>query len=60
MALRLSREIGIEGLNEQGLAFVQRRRTCRSAIIGALERYEPQVSQEKRVERLLQIMSLFI
>lgn len=53
VALKLSREVGIEGLNEQGLAFVQRLRTCRSAITAALERYEPQISQEKRVGRIL-------
>ena len=53
LALRLSREVGIEGLNEQGLAFVQRLRTCRPAITAALERYEPQISQEKRAGRIL-------
>ena len=53
LALRLSREVGIEGLNEDGLAFVQRLRTCRTAITAALERYEPQTSHEKRVGRVL-------
>ena len=53
LALRLSREVGIEGLNEDGLAFVQRLRSCRTAITAALERYEPRTSQEKRVGRVL-------
>ena len=50
VALKLSREVGIEGLNEQGLAFVQRLRACKSAITAALEQYEPQISQDHGVE----------
>src|SRR5205823_2629484 len=53
MALRLFREVGIEGLNEEGLAFVQRLRTCRSAITAALERFEPRVPEKRRVGRVL-------
>jgi integrase len=52
-ALKLSREVGIEGLNEEGLGFVQRLRTCRPAIVAALERYEPGISQEQRAHRIL-------
>ena len=52
-ALTLSREVGIEGLNEDGLAFVQRLRARRAAITAALERYEPGKSQKKRVGRIL-------
>lgn len=52
-ALRLSREVGIEGLNDQGVGFVRRLRTSRSAIGAALERYEPRLSQDKRVGRIL-------
>lgn len=53
LALRLSREVGIDGVNEEGLSFVQRLRACRTAITAALERYEPQISPEKRVGRIL-------
>ncbi|MDB5924553.1 MAG: site-specific integrase [Betaproteobacteria bacterium] len=52
-ALTLSREVGIEGLNEDGVAFVQRLRACGTAITAALERYEPQTSQKKRAGRIL-------
>lgn len=53
LAIRLSREVGIDGINEEGLAFVQRIRACRPAITAALERYEPGISQEKRSSRIL-------
>jgi len=53
LALRLSREVGIDGINDEGVAFVQRLRSCRSAILAALERYAPQASQERRTGRLL-------
>lgn len=52
-ALKLSREVGIEGLSEEGLAFVQRLRTCQAAIHAALERYTPTNSPEKHVGRIL-------
>lgn len=51
-ALKLSREVGISGLNEEGLAFVQRLRTCQAAILAALERYSPHSEPEKRVGRV--------
>jgi integrase len=52
-ALKLSREVGIEGMSEEGLAFVQRLRTCQAAIHAALERYTPTNSPEKHVGRIL-------
>lgn len=52
-ALRLSREVGIEGLNEQGVGFVQRLRTSSLAISAALDRYEPRISQDKHAGRIL-------
>ena len=52
-ALRLSREVGIEGLNDQGVGFVRRLRISRLAISAALDRYEPRLSQDKRVGRIL-------
>src|SRR5438552_9453515 len=53
IALSLFREVGIEGLNEEGIAFVQRLRTCGPAITAALERYEPRVPEKRRVGRVL-------
>jgi integrase len=43
----------IEGLNEEGLGFVQRLRACKATIIAALERYEPRASAGTRARRVL-------
>ncbi|MES2260928.1 MAG: site-specific integrase [Pseudomonadota bacterium] len=53
LALRLNREVGIEGLNQQGLGFVRRLRACSAAILKALSRYTPTMLSEKRVGRIL-------
>jgi integrase len=53
MALRLYREVGIDGINEEGLAFACRLRACRSALVAAIARYETRRSQEKRDDRIL-------
>ena len=53
MALRLYRTVGIDGINEEGLAFAQRLRASRSAIVAAIEQYELRQSQEKCVDRIL-------
>lgn len=54
LALMLSREVGIDGLNEGGLAFVHRLRQSRVAIYTALEKYTPRLGEEKkRIGRLL-------
>lgn len=52
-ALRLFREAGIDGINEEGLAFVQRLRACRPAITAAIQRYEPRMPDRKRRGRIL-------
>lgn len=52
-ALRLFREAGIDGINEEGLAFAQRLRSCRPAITAAIERYEPHMTDQKRSGRIL-------
>ncbi|MBE0550544.1 MAG: site-specific integrase [Rubrivivax sp.] len=41
IAARLSKEVGIEGLNADGVAFVQRLRQHRAAILVALAGFEP-------------------
>lgn len=53
MALRLYREIGIDGINEEGLAFAGRLRACRSAIAAAAEQYQARRPQERRGDRIL-------
>jgi integrase len=53
LALKLGKEVGIEGINQGGLAFVQRLRNCQAAITAALERYTPSISREKRAGRIL-------
>jgi integrase len=41
VAIRLCREVGIEGMNDGATAFVRRLRERREAILSALERFEP-------------------
>lgn len=41
VAIRLCREVGIEGMNDGATAFVRRLRERREAILRALERFEP-------------------
>jgi integrase len=53
LALKLSKQVGIDGLNQEGLAFVQRLRACRSAIMVALDRYEPLAQKESRSKPIL-------
>jgi len=53
VARQLSRAVGIEGLNEEGIAFVRRLRANRLAILEALEAFDPehlvQIRQDKQV-----------
>jgi len=53
VALKLSREVGIDGLNEDGLAFVQRLRKCGASVLSALERYTPTLSRDSPAGRIL-------
>lgn len=53
LARNLAREVGIEGINEGGLAFVQRLRNCQAAVTAALERYTPDMARERRAARIL-------
>jgi integrase len=52
-ARKLAKEVGIEGINEGGLAFVQRLRNCQAAVTAALERYTPGAPHERRAARIL-------
>jgi integrase len=45
IAARLSREVGIDGLNEGGTAFVWRLRRRREAILAALEHWQPRPAE---------------
>ena len=53
IAARLSAEVGVDGLNEGGTAFVRRLRRKREAILLALERFEPRPCNEARPPRVL-------
>jgi integrase len=53
VAVKLSREVGIEGLQEGAAIHVQKLRSFSRAIVAALERYEPDIPREKRVRRIL-------
>ncbi|MGJ9418753.1 site-specific integrase [Massilia sp. CMS3.1] len=53
LALKLCQEVGIEGLNQDGLAFVQRLRKCSEGVTAALERYTPNLSHERPARRIL-------
>lgn len=51
--LMLAREIGIDGVTQDGPVFVQRLRARRLEIADAIRRYEPRTPQEKPVGRRL-------
>lgn len=51
VARTICKEVGVDGINADGLAFVRRLRTRRDSIVTALQRYEPRTSQEKRIRR---------
>lgn len=53
LARTLCREVGIDGLNESGIGFVQRLRQYGMAIMTALERYAPNGSQKRIAARIL-------
>ena len=53
IATRLSAEVGVEGLNKGGAAFVRRLRHKRDAILMALERFEAQPSCTTRRARVV-------
>jgi integrase len=53
MALTLKREVGIDGINEEGILFVLRLRGSKDAILAALDRYAPHVTKETRSCRTL-------
>ena len=53
VALRLCREVGVDGLGPGGVAFASRLRERRDAIHRALERFEPDSSPAQPKERIL-------
>lgn len=53
LARTLCREVGIDGLNESGVGFVQRLRQYGAAITAALERYTPDVSPKRTAAHIL-------
>lgn len=53
LAARLCRQVGIEGLNEEGTAFVSRLRKGRDAILIALDKFDPTSRKEPRTCRII-------
>jgi len=53
VAMQLSRRVGIEGLNQDATAFVQRLRQHRAAILAALDAYEPAAPFGPRASRVV-------
>lgn len=53
IAARLSRQVGVEGVNESGAAFVRRLRQKRDAVLSALDRFEPQSCFTTRPPRII-------
>lgn len=53
MATRLCRTVGVEGMNEEGVAFVRRLRRHRAAVTTALTRFELPTPYGRRASRVL-------
>jgi integrase len=53
LARTLSREVGIDGVNEKGLGFADRLRQSKVAILAALDRYTPTAFQKRPAARTL-------
>jgi len=53
LARTLKREVGIDGLNEQSVVYVDRLRRRKGAILAALDQYAPEESQRRIVSRVL-------
>lgn len=53
VAAQLSKVVGIQGLSEEGAAFVRRLRIHRDAILMALESFEPTLAGRPRETRIL-------
>ena len=53
LAARLCRQVGIEGLNEDGTAIVSRLRKKRNEILIALDRFDPRSREGQPVPRIL-------
>lgn len=55
VAIQLTREVGVKGLNEDGAAFVRRLRANRSGILDALCRFEAQLPATSRPARIVSL-----
>jgi integrase len=53
VAMRLCREVGIEGMNDGATAFVRRLRGRREAILHALEHFEPSAGHAPKGDRVV-------
>ena len=53
LARTLKREVGIDGINEEGTGFVERLRRCKEAILMALDQYSPDETRHRIASRVL-------
>ena len=53
VAIRLCREVGIEGMSDGATAFVRRLRERREAILHALEQFEPAAGHAPKGDRVV-------
>jgi len=53
LAAHLTKVVGVQGLNEEGTAFVRRLRNHRKAILAALEVFDPYIAAQAQEPRVL-------
>jgi integrase len=55
LAVQITQAVGVEGLQAEGAAFVQRLRARRDAILASLERFDPERRGSRRAARVLTV-----
>ena len=55
LAVQITKAVGVEGLQAEGAAFVQRLRARRDAILASLERFDPERRGSRRAARVLTV-----
>lgn len=58
VAVQLTQVVGVDGLKEEGAAFVRRLRLYRAAILVALEGFKPQPPASSRPARVLSVLEV--
>ncbi|WP_284620552.1 site-specific integrase [Aquabacterium humicola] len=55
LAVQITQAVGVDGLQAEGAAFVQRLRARRDAILASLERFDPERRGSRRAARVLAV-----